>query len=134
MKARDYMSAPPLALPVSMPLEQAIETLLATGFSAAPVIGNHGNLVGILTEKDCFGAALRTGYYANPSGSVAEYMSTPVETIEADTDVATLIQFFHHSPHRRFPVVDGSRLVGQLSRRDVLRALADLAWGAPPSR
>lgn len=113
-----------------MPLEQAVATLLAAGFSAAPVVGSHGNLVGILTEKDCFGAALRAGYYENPSGSVGDYMSETVETIEADTDIATLIQFFHRSQHRRFPVVDGSRLVGQLSRCDVLRALAHLAWGA----
>ena len=52
-------------------------------------------------------------------------MSHEVRTVEADTSIIALAQMFLDSPYRRFPVTDNNRLVGQISRRDVLRALED---------
>ena len=59
--------------------------------------------------------------------SVSEYMSTEFETISPDTDIYTLAMYFRDKPVRRFPVVDPSgELVGQVSRRDVLKGIEEI--------
>jgi CBS domain-containing protein len=103
-----------------------MQELLDHDISGAPVVDERGSLVGILSEKDCFRAALEASYHKEPSGEVSSYMSSRVETIDANTDIVEVIELFVHSPYRRFPVLSGGRLVGQISRRDVLRAIVDL--------
>jgi CBS domain-containing protein len=50
-----------------------------------------------------------------------------VKTIDADTSILELAELFLKSPYRRYPVMDDNRLVGQISRRDVLRAMEKLS-------
>jgi CBS domain-containing protein len=54
-------------------------------------------------------------------------MTAGVETVDADMSIVDLAQAFVTSRFRRYPVMHGTRLVGQISRRDVLRALQFLA-------
>jgi CBS domain-containing protein len=54
-------------------------------------------------------------------------MTREVATISADTDLVEALGRFFESPHRRFAVVEGNQLIGVISRRDLLRALLDLA-------
>lgn len=70
--------------------------------------------------------ALNAGYHEEYGGHVDEYMSKDVRTVEANASILELAQRFIDGPYRRFPVVDDARLVGQISRRDVLRALENL--------
>ncbi|HKJ23226.1 MAG TPA: CBS domain-containing protein, partial [Myxococcota bacterium] len=65
-------------------------------------------------------------YHQEPGGHVADYSSRPVETVSADDTLIDLIEKFRASPHRCFPVMDGTRVVGVLSRGDVLRAILEL--------
>jgi CBS domain-containing protein len=107
-------------------LHVAMRALLDNHISGAPVVDDRGNLVGILSEKDCFRAAFKASYYAELSGPVADYMSPNVETIDAQMDIVEVVELFFRSRYRRFPVMEGNRLVGQLSRRDVLKAVEEL--------
>ena len=90
------------------------------------MVDEHGNLVGVLSEQDCMKVALHAGYYGDPGGRVGEFMSTEVRTVDADTSILDLAKAFLDAPYRRYPVVENERLVGQISRRDVLRALEKL--------
>jgi len=56
---------------------------------------------------------------------VSDYMKTPVDTVDPNLDIYTLAERFIHEHRRRYPVVDAGKLVGQVSRRDVLRAALD---------
>jgi CBS domain-containing protein len=58
-------------------------------------------------------------------------MSTPVETVSSGENLVDVAARMAQSPYRRFPVVDQGRLVGLLSRRDVLRALDNGSWFIP---
>jgi CBS domain-containing protein len=58
---------------------------------------------------------------------VREYMSPEVTTIDADTDLVSAAETFLDSNYRRFPVLRESRLVGQISRCDILRSLIEEA-------
>ncbi|ASJ73854.1 CBS domain-containing protein [Granulosicoccus antarcticus] len=127
IKVSDYMAASLVTFKPDMEMRLAISLLVEKRISGAPVVDDHGNLVGILSEQDCMKVALSAGYYDDYAGQVKDYMSKQVTTIEADTSILALAQLFIDSPFRRYPVMQNNRLVGQVSRRDVLRALEALA-------
>ena len=87
------------------------------------MVDDAGNLVGMLSELDCMKVALNAGYHGTWGGPVRDFMSDNVKTIDAEMSIIDLAQLFIDSRFRRFPVMKGTRLVGQISRRDVLRAL-----------
>ncbi|MDX1513995.1 MAG: CBS domain-containing protein [Gammaproteobacteria bacterium] len=126
VKVRDYMAANLVTLSPEMEILRAIHLLVEKRISGAPVVDEHGNMVGVLSEQDCMKVALDAGYYEEYGGHVHEYMSKKVETVEADASILTLAERFIEGKYRRFPVVEDNRLVGQISRRDVLRALEHL--------
>jgi CBS domain-containing protein len=126
-KARDYMSRNLIVLSPDMDVLHAIGILVAKQISGAPVLDRFGNLVGMLSEKDCMRIALSAGYYGEWGGRVDEYMHSPVATIDADTPIVEVAQLFAERDYRRYPVTEDARLVGQISRSDVLRALQEIA-------
>lgn len=123
VRVRDYMAASLVVLQPEMEILRAIHLFIENRISGAPVIDERGNLVGVLSELDCMRVALNAGYYDELGGRVSEYMSRDVRTVQADTSIIALAQMFLDTPYRRFPVLDNNRLVGQISRRDMLRAL-----------
>lgn len=126
IRARDYMVRDVVTFSPDTDVMDAISVLVEHAISGAPVVDDHGNLVGILSEKDCLKIALEAGYYGERAGPVEQYMTRKVDTIEADTPIADVARLFIESNRRRYPVLDGTRLVGQISRRDVLHAIRDL--------
>jgi len=125
--ARDYMVRSVVTLSPDMNLLEAVEVLLERRISGAPVVDSKGNLVGILSEQDCLRAALGATYYGDLGGLVSDHMRRDVETVTDETPIFDVARRFIQGHFRRYPVISGSRLVGQLSRRDVLRALRDLS-------
>jgi CBS domain-containing protein len=126
-KARDYMTRHLITLTPDMEVMHAVGIFVERQISGAPVLDPTGNLVGMLSEKDCMRVALSAGYYGEWGGRVAEYMHSPVATIDADMPIVEVAQLFAEREYRRYPVLEDARLVGQLSRSDVLRALQQLA-------
>jgi CBS domain-containing protein len=121
---KDFMSASLVTFKQDMPVLDAIQQLVELRISGAPVVDNLGNLVGMLSEKDCLKVALNTGYYEELGGSVSEYMTTKVETVESTASILELARLFLETPFKRFPVIgEDNTLVGQISRADVLRAI-----------
>jgi CBS domain-containing protein len=126
-KVRDYMSRHLIVLSPDMEVLHAIGIFVEKKISGAPVLDRFGGLVGMLSEKDCMRVALSAGYYGEWGGRVAEYMHAPVATIDADTPIVEVAQLFAEREYRRYPVTEDARLVGQISRSDVLRALQEIA-------
>jgi CBS domain-containing protein len=106
----------------SLEINEAVARLLARNISGMPVVDAAGTLVGILTAKDCFKAALNASYYQGWGGVVADYMSVGAETLDEGLDIVSAAQRFLRSPYRRFPVVKDGTLVGIVTRLDLLRA------------
>ena len=124
---RDYMAGHLVTFKPDMEVMDAIHELVKQRIAGAPVIDDKGDLVGMLSELDCMKVALNAGYYGDWGGPVADFMSTSVESVDADMNIVDLAQKFLESGFRRFPVLRNNRLVGQISRRDALRALSELA-------
>ncbi len=124
--ANDYMTTKLVTFTPNMDIHRAIRALLDHRISGAPVLDDRGKLVGILSKKDCLKIAFSASYHRELGGKVADFMSRDVETVEADTDIVEVAELFLKNPFRRFPVLRNDRLVGVISRHDVLRALAEL--------
>lgn len=127
-RIRDYMARDLLTLTPQMEITRAAAILLDRRISGAPVLDASGALVGVLSKKDCLRAALHASYYRDYGGTVARFMTSPVETLDAGMDIVAAAEHFVASSYRRFPVTDEGALVGQVSRADILRALA-AQWG-----
>lgn len=126
IEVKDYMVASLVTFSPSMDVMEAIDVLVQNRISGAPVVDDHGNLVGLLSEKDCMKVAIQAGYYEELGGRVEDYMSKKVITVESESSVLDLAKMFLEKGPRRYPVVEDNRLVGQISRRDVLRAFMEM--------
>jgi CBS domain-containing protein len=124
--ARDVMTRELVTLSPDTDVLVAMRLLLEHRISGAPVIDARGNLVGMLTQRDCLRVAYAASYHQEPAGVVSRYMGQPVATIPADLDLVEVIGVFLRSPYRRFPVLEDNRVVGIVSRRDALSAATSL--------
>ena len=101
----------------------AVAFLLKHKVTGAPVLDQSGRLVGILTEKDCL-KLLAVGIDANrPQGAVEQFMTPNPMTISPDIDVYYAAGLFLKNNFRRFPVVEDGKLVGAITRFDILRVI-----------
>lgn len=122
----DYMSANLVTLHPDMDVMEAVQILTDRGVPGAPVIDDLGNFLGLLAEHDCMEAVLKASYYGEWGGRVAEYMQKNVRTLEANTSIVDAAELFIETALRGFPVMDNQRIVGQLNRSDLLKALIKL--------
>ena len=126
---KDYMSRTLVKFKPETSVLDAVHTLVKHRIAGAPVVDDAGNLVGMLSELDCLKVAMQAGYHGSYGGPVSEYMSQNVETVNGELSIVDLAQKFLDTRSPRVPVTDNNRLNGQISRRDVLRALEVLSQG-----
>ena len=124
---KEFMAKQLITFQSDTPIEAAMESFLENKISGAPVLDNQGKLVGVLSEKDCMRTLFESSYYNNLGGFVREYMSTDLKTINIHDTLSNVADEFIKSRFRRFPVMEGDKLVGQISRRDILRAIVKLS-------
>lgn len=125
IKVADYMVEQPITLTPDMEINEAAKLLLKNRISGAPVVDAGGNLVGIFSEGDCLRSALSSGYYHETTALVADHMSTDVQTVTPEDSVLAVAEIFTQHRRRRLPVLKDGKLIGQISRRDALRAIED---------
>lgn len=128
--ARDVMTRSLVTVDPDATIIDAIRAFLANKISGAPVVDSAGEMVGILSEADCLRVLASGEFYSDDHGEeglVADYMTAVFRSIPPDLDIYAIAQIFLDHSLRRLPVMDGSKLIGQVSRRDVLRAMEELA-------
>jgi CBS domain-containing protein len=116
-KAKDIMSTNVVTAGPDMLVIDVIKTLLHRHISGLPVVDDDGNLLGIITEHDIVNFIL--------SGNAAEtkaleVMSRTVQTYAPDTPFEEIVNHFAAHRIRRVPVVEGGKVVGIISRRDII--------------
>ncbi len=127
MRVREIMTKSVLTVEPTETVARAAELLAYRGFSAMPVVDDNGDLVGIVSEADL----IRNRFPApgsdaghRPARTVGEVMTTSVAGIGHDADMSLLAEAMLNDKRRCIPIVDGTRLVGVVTRRDVLRMLS----------
>ena len=125
--ARQLMSTRLVTLSPATDVVQAIGDLLKNHVSGAPVVDADERFLGVFSEKTSMSVLFQAAYEQLPSTDVAAFMDTDFgRTILEDVSFLECARFFRETPYRRLPVLRGGRLVGQVSRRDLLRNATDL--------
>lgn len=122
----DYMSRGLVTLSKETNVIDAIQKLLNHRITCAPVIDQHGHLVGMFSEKDGMRVFLDSVYNQGMSGKVGDYMSTSPVSIDAEAGIVDVAEKFQSSPIRNLPVLSEGELVGVISRTDILRVLVTI--------
>ena len=123
-KASGFMNKSVVTFSPETDIYEAIEVFLKKRFSGSPVVDEDRKVVGILSELDCLRVVAGEAWDGLPEGKVGDYMTSAVATVTADTSLYDIVGRFLGKPYRRLPVVDeNGRLLGQVSRRDVLSAI-----------
>ena len=146
-RARDVMTRDVLCVAADTPVREIARLLLERGVSSAPVVDETGAPIGMVSEGDIIGRsddagrkrrdwwlalvaegeALHPDYLASfegPGHRARDVMATPVVTVTPDTDVPEIARLLATHGIKRVPVVLDGRVVGVVSRADLLRALA----------
>jgi CBS domain-containing protein len=143
MRARDIMTTDLVTAPPDMPVEALAALMAERHISGAPVVDAEGRLVGLVTDGDLMrrlsakedkpasflAALLGAGAdqaiaYARAHGRrVRDLMSTDLATVAEDATVEEVAHLLETRRIRRVPVVRDGRLVGVVSRADLLRAV-----------
>jgi len=111
------------------PIKEVIDSLLKNRITGAPVLNSKNEVVGLIDDKDCLNMLFGSAYYNHPvdKGTVASYMSNVMKSITIHDDIVDVSNIFLTTPYKRLMVMDDNgKLVGQISRRDVLRAIKDM--------
>lgn len=131
LTARDFMIKKLVTLRPSMDVIEAVQMLLKNRISGAPVVEPDGTFLGVFSEKCAMHVILDAAYEQLPSNEVRAFMDADAKTIFPDTHLLSVAQLFLLTPYRRLPVLEDGKLVGQVSRRDVLKAAMDLVKHVP---
>lgn len=134
MQARDIMTREVVTVTPEDSAKFAAGVLAERGFAALPVVDEEGRLLGIVAEADVLRDRLPRDPRLHllrdsdsdtslPPTLVRGVMTEDVRTVEVTADVADVARLFVDARLRSVPVLDRGRLVGIVSRRDVLRTL-----------
>lgn len=123
---RDYMSSKLTTFRPDMDVMAAVNTLVKNHVTAAPVVDDSGKLVGMLSERDALGIISVASEDGSSAGPVSQFMNRKVATVEPGTSLMQLLSLFERDTCRRYPVMASGRLIGMITRSDVLRAINDL--------
>ena len=148
MLVRDIMTKPVLSLRPTTPIAGIARFLLDHAISAAPVIGDHDELLGVVSEADLIhreelGTAKRRAWwlaelaegFRDPDDRAREFtrthghaaqdiMTRGVITIHPDAEVADAAALMDDKRIKRLFVTEGARMIGVVTRADLVRALS----------
>jgi predicted transcriptional regulator len=123
-----YMTSQLIIFRAETPIGEAIDTILRQKISGAPVLDKDGALVGMLSEVDCLRLIVDSAYNEEPVQmlKVSDFMSTAVATIPSHHSVFDAANTFLSTRLKRLPVIEKGKVIGQISRVDVLRAVREM--------
>ncbi|RVW03254.1 CBS domain-containing protein [Rhodococcus spongiicola] len=126
MRARHVMSSPVTTVSTGTTVEQGIRLLSRHGYTALPVVDHEDALVGIVSESDLLQGEFVPGAPGarNPERTVGEVMTSPVVAMSQDVDISALASAMLKSRLHSIPIVDGVAVIGIVTRRDLVEALA----------
>ncbi|MGY8922347.1 MAG: CBS domain-containing protein [Flavobacteriales bacterium] len=103
-------------------IHEVMTAFIKYRISGGPVLNDQGDLVGVISEADCMKEISDSRYFNMPilDKSVSHFMTKEVDTIQSNLSVFDAAALFSKSSRRRYPVMDENRLVGQISRKDIV--------------
>ena len=127
-RVSDFMSRDLITFRPEQKVISVVELLIKHKISGGPVVNDRNELVGIISEGDCLKQISECRYYNMPMDDdiVEQRMIKDVDTIDGNMNVFDAASVFLESKHRRFPILQDGKLVGQISQKDILKAALTL--------
>lgn len=126
VKAAAIMKTNVLAVTKDTNVHEAIRIMVANQVTGLPVVDDDRTLVGIVTEKDVLHMLYEIEDSSNP---VSRFMTHPVVSFDQEDDLETIAESLRGNNFRRVPILSEGRLVGVISRRDVIRHITEVRLG-----
>ncbi len=125
LKAKDIMTKQVVNIKKEAPIYEAIEMLAKNGIAGIPVVEDDMTLVGIVTEKD----VLRL-FYADEqekNKTVKDFMTQPAVHFNEDESLSDVCNCLINNDFRRVPVTSKGKVVGIISRPDVIKHILQIS-------
>ncbi|MEO9485973.1 MAG: CBS domain-containing protein [Ekhidna sp.] len=125
IKVEDYMARKLITFKPDQPMHEVVDALMKHKISGGPVVNDDEELVGVISEGDCLKEVVKGKYDNMPifTGLVQEHMAKNVITVSPDLNIFEAAKMFLDKRLRRFPVIHEGKLIGQISQKDVMKAV-----------
>ena len=125
---KDIMTTNLVLFTVEQSIHEVMNSFIKNKISGGPVVDDRGKLIGVISEGDCMKEVSDSRYFNMPilDKSVGHFMTKEVETLPVSMTLFDAASRFHETSRRRFPVLDNNKLVGQISRKDIVIAAINL--------
>lgn len=154
MKASDFMTTTIVTCTIDQTVGDAAKAMVAGGFGVIPVVDHSGHLAGMVTEanfvgkdadvpratvrlKEVFGELMFDGnveaiFRAAKSKKLSEVMTINPPTVTPDTSLNAIVTKMAHQNIKKLPVVEGGKVVGMITRKDIIKAFTLLDASKSP--
>ena len=119
--AKDIMTKDVIVVTPDTPISIVIKILAIRKVTGLPVVDENKKLLGIVSEKDLMGLLLQDNIDANLN--IEKFMTKEVKSFSPEDDVKTVCEFLLNKPFRRVPITEGGKLLGLISRADIIKLL-----------
>ncbi|GAA5646512.1 MULTISPECIES: CBS domain-containing protein [Vibrio] len=124
LKVRDYMTLQAVTFTPDMSLSAALEKVMNSNYLGGPVINEKEQVIGFLSGQDLLDKLIKVSYFCQDTHIVSDCMHREVLSVSPDTSIIALAEMMKVGKPKVYPVIDDGKLVGIITRRDVLRAIA----------
>ena len=121
-----YMATDLVTFTPDVDVIEVIRTFLQKNISGAPVLNENKEIVGLIDDKDCLRLLIDSVYHNEPVPNikVQSYMTSVMKVIDMDANVVDAARIFLETKYKRLLVVNKEgKLIGQISRADILKAI-----------
>lgn len=123
LKVKDYMTLQAVTFTPDMSLSAALDKVMHSKYLGGPVINEQKQVIGFLSGQDLLDKLIKVSYYCQDTHIVSDCMHPEVLSVTSETSIIELAEMMQVGKPKVYPVIDAGKLVGIITRRDVLRAI-----------
>jgi CBS domain-containing protein len=124
IKVRDYMARQPITFTPDMSLTAALDKVIRSENFGGPVVDATGAVVGYVSEQDLLEKLIKVSYYCQDTHIVSDCMHKEVLSVSPELGIIELAEMMKVGKPKVYPVIEDGKLLGIITRRDVLRAVS----------
>jgi predicted transcriptional regulator len=123
LKVKDYMTQRTITFTKDMSLTAALDKVMQSPILGGPVIDDNEKVIGFISEQDLLDKLVKVSYHCQDTHLVGDCMYEEVLSVSPETSIIELADMMKVGKPKVYPVIDNGKLVGIITRRDVLRAI-----------
>ena len=126
LKAKDIMTKDVISVKRDTPIYEAVDILAENRIAGIPVVEDDMTLIGILSEKDVLSLLFFYGQKNEEEKTVGDFMTQPAVNFDENESLIHVCDCLTNSDFRRVPITSGEKLIGVISRADIIECIRHL--------